>query len=215
MRGSTAGRGSAVSGLRNPTQAATSLRACRLRRRSEAPGGAPGAAAFEAAFVALPTPCRQVSLRSPPGSILCATDLSPQGNVAVQVAYGLARSGTVVHLLHVAEPSLAAALHAARPGNGPSPSDLAEAERRASVRLARLVPAASAREGVRTEMHVVHDVEVADRILAEAKAVDAEVIVLGTHGQTGIGRILMGSVASSVMRRTEAPVVMASDRAAG
>jgi len=35
-------------------------------------------------------------------------------------------------------------------------------------------------------------------------------IVIGTHGRTGLGRLLMGSVAEQVVRRSECPVLTVS-----
>lgn len=44
-------------------------------------------------------------------------------------------------------------------------------------------------------------------ILKLAKANDVDLIVMGTHGWTGLGRMLMGSVAESVVRRANCPVL--------
>ena len=42
------------------------------------------------------------------------------------------------------------------------------------------------------------------RIAGEARA---DLIVMGTHGRTGLGRLLMGSVAEQVVRRAPCPVL--------
>jgi len=57
----------------------------------------------------------------------------------------------------------------------------------------------------------------AERRLAEGDAVEetlrvaqeanADLIVMGTHGWTGLGRLLMGSVAEQVVRRASCPVL--------
>jgi nucleotide-binding universal stress UspA family protein len=44
-------------------------------------------------------------------------------------------------------------------------------------------------------------------ILSTATAVVSDVIVMGTHGRTGLRRLLFGSVAERVVRRSPAPVV--------
>jgi universal stress protein A len=44
-------------------------------------------------------------------------------------------------------------------------------------------------------------------ILAVAKDVDASMIVMGTHGRTGLRRLLMGSVAEEVLRKAACPVM--------
>ncbi|HEV8585855.1 MAG TPA: universal stress protein [Methylomirabilota bacterium] len=44
-------------------------------------------------------------------------------------------------------------------------------------------------------------------ICAYARRVGADLIVMGTHGRTGISRALLGSVAEAVVRRAECPVM--------
>ena len=45
-------------------------------------------------------------------------------------------------------------------------------------------------------------------IVNAAEAHDAGILVLGSHGRTGIGLVLMGSVASAVVRHTDRPVLI-------
>jgi nucleotide-binding universal stress UspA family protein len=49
--------------------------------------------------------------------------------------------------------------------------------------------------------------EPAHEILAFAKAQQADLLVMGTHGRTGIQHALMGSVAERVVRRSTCPVL--------
>ena len=148
-------------------------------------------------------------MKARPRSILCATDFSPIGNAAVTAAYGLARAGSTVHLVHVAEPAVIVS-----PLDGtvltlrPNSDDFEAIDRRALAKMRALVPDASLASDVTTESNVVHEIDVAAQILDEAKRVDAEVIVLGTHGRSGIGRILMGSVAAEVVHLSDVPVTL-------
>ena len=48
---------------------------------------------------------------------------------------------------------------------------------------------------------------VADIILDEAQTTDSNLIVMGTHGRTGVKRIVFGSVAEHVVRHAPCPVV--------
>lgn len=48
----------------------------------------------------------------------------------------------------------------------------------------------------------------AHEILAVAKEWPADVIVVGSHGRHGIPRVLLGSVAETVMREAECPVLV-------
>jgi nucleotide-binding universal stress UspA family protein len=59
---------------------------------------------------------------------------------------------------------------------------------------------------IRTERRYEEGEPVAE-ILLTAKECGADLIVMGTHGRTGLARLLMGSVADQVVRRAECPVV--------
>lgn len=48
----------------------------------------------------------------------------------------------------------------------------------------------------------------AERIVSLAASIDADVIVLGTHGRTGLKRIVLGSVAEEVVRRAPCTVLV-------
>jgi nucleotide-binding universal stress UspA family protein len=48
---------------------------------------------------------------------------------------------------------------------------------------------------------------VAEQILRMADEVDCDLIVLGTHGRTGLNRLLAGSVAETVIRKSRRPVL--------
>jgi nucleotide-binding universal stress UspA family protein len=56
---------------------------------------------------------------------------------------------------------------------------------------------------------------VADReILAGARECGADLIAMTTHGRSGLGRLLFGSVAEAVMRHAEIPVLLVPAKAA-
>jgi nucleotide-binding universal stress UspA family protein len=54
----------------------------------------------------------------------------------------------------------------------------------------------------------------ADEILAAAREGQADMIAMATHGRTGLGRLLFGSVAESVLRQSPVPVFMIRQPAA-
>ncbi len=49
---------------------------------------------------------------------------------------------------------------------------------------------------------------VCDVVAEQAKAFDADLIVLGTHGRRGVGRLLIGSDAEQIVRNASVPVLL-------
>ena len=47
-----------------------------------------------------------------------------------------------------------------------------------------------------------------DEILAAARGADADLIAMSTHGRSGLGRLLFGSVAEQVLRHSDVPIFM-------
>lgn len=129
--------------------------------------------------------------------ILCSTDFSPSSDLALEHAAIYARAaGAKLLIAHVQELSTAAGegmLHSGvRPEN---PETLAR-------RLESLMPA----DDIECEHHMLRG-KPADEILKLAKNEGVSLIVMGTEGRTGVGRLLMGSVAEEVLRRAPCPVL--------
>lgn len=49
---------------------------------------------------------------------------------------------------------------------------------------------------------------VCDLVVAEAKNWEADLIVIGTHGRRGVGRVFMGSDAEQIVRLAASPVLL-------
>ena len=47
-----------------------------------------------------------------------------------------------------------------------------------------------------------------EAIVTKAREIRADFIVMGTHGRTGLARVIMGSVAEMVLRHSDVPVVL-------
>ncbi|HXJ79525.1 MAG TPA: universal stress protein [Candidatus Methylomirabilis sp.] len=62
-------------------------------------------------------------------------------------------------------------------------------------------------KGVRVECHVRRGVPT-DEILASAREIGADLIAMTTHGRSGLGRLLFGSVAEEVLRHSDIPVFL-------
>jgi nucleotide-binding universal stress UspA family protein len=134
----------------------------------------------------------------PVKTILHPTDFSPQAAHALEVACSLARDcGARLVLLHIQPPEVIY-------GDGfvlpPEPGLVRKGleERLRGVEIPDPT--------IRVE-RVVEEGDPAAKILHVAGAAGADLIVMGTHGRTGGGRLLTGSVAEEVLRRAGCPVL--------
>jgi nucleotide-binding universal stress UspA family protein len=132
-------------------------------------------------------------------TILQPTDFSERSAFALGLACSLARDyGARLILLHVAEPPYTVA------SEGmlviPPLVDLEPFRER----LQRLLPSDPK---IAVEHRVVPG-DPATEILQAAEETHSDVVVLGTHGRTGVARFLMGSVAEQVVRRAPCPVLV-------
>jgi nucleotide-binding universal stress UspA family protein len=121
----------------------------------------------------------------------------------VAYAYELARDGGTVTLCHVRERALPPAAY----GYTDDHDALTEAQRQAlEDRLRALIPAEAG--GVTTRVLVVDGGHPDTGIVQEANRAGADAICIGSHGRSGVARALLGSVAESVARRAERPVMI-------
>ena len=73
---------------------------------------------------------------------------------------------------------------------------------------------AIAKAGAWAELEVVvRPLSVEESIIARAEELHVDLIVMGTHGRTGVKRIVLGSVADHVVKHAPCPVVTVRDRA--
>ncbi len=130
--------------------------------------------------------------------ILFPTDFSHTGDAALEMASTLARErGAKLLIVHVEEPP--AAYGAGEMYYG-MPDPVTEDLRKM---LEQVVPPAP---DVACERRLITgDPAMAIAKLAQEEGV--ELIVMGTHGRTGLMRLLMGSVAEAVVRRAPCPVL--------
>lgn len=135
-------------------------------------------------------------------TILCPVDFSDTSRHALALAQALARAsnGRLV-VLFVGAPALMVTDGVmAAPALGaeePDPDTL-------KGQLKEFVKSVI---GEAAELRVDYG-NAADEILEHAAQCQADLIVMGTHGRTGLGRLLMGSVAEHVLRRARCPVLL-------
>lgn len=129
--------------------------------------------------------------------IVHATDFSENSRPAWEAACVLARDYRArLFAVHVEPPGPVFAELGAIP---PIPVDRDALERR----LSDTCPAS---KGVNV-VHVLVDGDEATEIIAFAEKAHADLIVMGTHGRSGFGRLIVGSVAEEVLRRAACPVM--------
>lgn len=130
--------------------------------------------------------------------VLCAVDYSAASRTALRVAMLAAeRADARLTVVTVSDPLLVEAMRAYGPG------DWRDAERE------ELAAFSSEALGARQAFDV--DVRVgraADEILEAAAALPADLLVLGSHGLTGVRKMFFGSTAERVLRRSEIPVLV-------
>src|SRR5438105_9844260 len=135
--------------------------------------------------------------------ILHASDFSPASRRAFDDAVGLAKAnGAELTLVHVLEP-----LIPWTEGAYVSPQTydrlLTSARTAATKQLDALVRKAKA-AGVRVAGRPV-DGNPRDAVSRAAKLSHADLVVVGTHGRTGLGKLLLGSVAERVVATAPCP----------
>ncbi len=132
-------------------------------------------------------------------TILHPTDFSERSAYAFKVACSLARDyGARLVLAHVKSPPVVYGGELAA-----MPPEPPEVRQRVYEQLCQVRPADP---GIQVE-HVVKEGAPAEEIICLAQESHSDVIVMGTHGRTGLGRVLMGSVAEEVLRKAPCPVL--------
>jgi nucleotide-binding universal stress UspA family protein len=132
-------------------------------------------------------------------TILHPTDFSERSEHAFRLACSLARDHLArLVVLHVIPPPQTVAYEAMPMVPMHPPGYRKELE----ARLREL----KAPAGVAVE-YLLEEGFAATEIVRLAKELSADLIVLGTHGRAGVGRLLLGSVAEQVLRKATCPVL--------
>lgn len=133
--------------------------------------------------------------------ILIATDFSPASEKALHRALGVARSfGSKVYLFHMAS-------SAAFTLSGPDVCCLAEEVATRDLRAleSQLVKSGDL-AGVAHET-IVRQGDIREQLQRVVVEEHIDLVALGTHGRTGVGRMILGSVAEKVFRSVTCPVI--------
>ncbi|MEI6640311.1 MAG: universal stress protein [Chlorobium sp.] len=135
-------------------------------------------------------------------TILCPVDFSDASSKAVQYAKEFATSmGSVVHLLNVVEPRPMAVDITLN--YVPLEEDL---EHAAEEDLQIIV-----QEFQLAGLKVESSIEIgnpSDVILDKSQDLDVNLLIMGSHSKKGLSRLIMGSVAETVVRKANCPVLI-------
>jgi nucleotide-binding universal stress UspA family protein len=138
---------------------------------------------------------RRVKLRR----MLVALDFSAPSAAALRAAALLARRFNArAIIVHALGPSASS-----RPARGQAAESVGD---RADRQFQRAIAAAQAEQCIVDR--IVEPGNPVDVILDQARRVMADLIVMGTNGRRGVERLVLGSVAESVVRRAGCPVLI-------
>jgi nucleotide-binding universal stress UspA family protein len=131
--------------------------------------------------------------------ILHPTDFSESSQAALTVARSLARDlGSRLVILHVTPPAILV--------DGSIAAEIDPSTYRAALEdLRSRLDGPDLKYPIETRLILGSDRE---EILRTAEEIGCDLIVMGTHGRTALGRLLMGSVAESVLPRACCPVMI-------
>jgi len=141
-------------------------------------------------------------------TILFAADFSDNAARAFRAACSLAATGdSRLHVLHVVKPDRvpeepvglgqASILSYDSRAGGPADAGL----------LRQLREDYAPSWPIDVEYHLREGDDAAAEALRMAERIKADLIVVGTHGRTGLSKLLAGSVATAVLRRAQCPVL--------
>lgn len=132
-------------------------------------------------------------------TILHPTDFSEKSEYAFQVACELAQqSQATLLVLHVMMPAVA-------PLSGPAPNPRLSAESQKGI--GQFPWPRAAEPQLRLDYRLAEG-DAPEEVLRFARTEPCDLIVMGTHGRSGMERLLMGSVAEEVLRKADCPVLV-------
>lgn len=146
-------------------------------------------------------------------NILLATDGSPASEQAAQLAVTLAReSRSRLTALYVIDPYPYLGVgEASAVGFQAYMGNAYEAAAQAHAKVAAMCADGA---NVDLQLRRGEDASAAESIVRTAVEENADLIVVGSHGRTGISRLMLGSVAAKVVAQSPLPVLVARQPAA-
>jgi nucleotide-binding universal stress UspA family protein len=145
------------------------------------------------------------------GKILCPTDFSPTSDNAVGYAVEFARRvGAHVRFLNIVTPNKP--LQKTETAGDPE-IPATEQEEGIPENFSRVLMNEK-KKGLSADIFILKGDEAHKLISEHAATWGADLIIMGSHGRTGITRLIMGSVAEEVFRSSGVPVLLVKEQAA-
>jgi nucleotide-binding universal stress UspA family protein len=141
-------------------------------------------------------------------AIVVTLDGSPEAEVVLEPSIKLARKlGATIYLLEVVVPYIPVAYSEMGIGYTYDPDEETEKLRQAAVAYLDRVQALLRDKGIPCQSAVVIG-DAAHEIVNYARKVNATMLAMATHARSRIGQLFIGSVAGSVLRCVDIPVMM-------
>lgn len=159
-------------------------------------------------------PCSVLAVRGRDGShefrhVLCPTDLAATSRPAADLAAALvATDGPGIDLLHILE------LPAGPPADPATLRHVANLEREAVRVLDEWAAGLRTKTKAPIATHMRIGAPAAQALVELDSDVSFDLVVVGSHGRTGLGRVVLGSVAEQLVRHAPCPVLVARARRA-
>jgi nucleotide-binding universal stress UspA family protein len=144
-------------------------------------------------------------------NVLFATDFSPSSEAALPYAAAICRRfGSTLHAAHIL--SDASLLMMAGGADYVSPSTIREAA--ISEARQKLAQISERIEGIPHRNYIGYG-QVWTKLSGIIDDNQVDLIVAGTHGRTGLGKMLLGSVAEDILRHASCPVLTVGPKVSG
>ncbi len=140
-------------------------------------------------------------------TILVPTDGSEQSRAAIEEALELAAANdATVHALYVVEPIPLGGYSAGMEAASAEWDDVVEEQRAEGAEATGVVAELAAERGIEA-VEAIEYGKPNEEILEYVEENDIGAIVMGTHGRSGANRLLIGSVAEKIVRKSPVPVL--------
>ena len=138
--------------------------------------------------------------------ILVPTDGSELSGRAVATAIGLAKTlGADILTICVKEPFPYGAVAEMQPT---PPQEFFDAQERTATRHVRAVADACQAAGIDCEAQTVEGLQPWEAIVAHAADKRCDLLVMGSHGRSGLASLFLGSETQDVLKHTTVPVLV-------